>query len=321
MIARLVEVGVLPAVKPHRKDTIHGLLARMNKQRAPLEHLPLNLNWYEEDTHGDAPPRGGHELVLTLDGGVECIAWTCKEMQAELRVLHPMLFGSLLYHLSVASATSYPVYTARDALEDDQLYMSPREYWQDIRETLKDELGRAPTRQELIQQAAEQGKSPGEMLRRLGREEWLPALSARHRLSIEEMQATCAAHATRRPAAKRTLEVTQQIAELYRVSDALRQVTTDEDTQARRSHGEQRINPVVILSGRDTGSASHLNAVQEQLEEMHQMAAQSEGFYENLLVRIHTEEDADRAAEILKLHARAWRLVQEITTVLIDGDE
>lgn len=327
ILARLTELGVLPAVAPRRHDSIYGLLHRMTKQSAPLEFLPLNLTWYEGADYvgyAEADVRSPHELALTLEHESQCVAWTCLEARDEMRALHPWLFGSLLYHVSVASQTTFPIYTARDATLDEEAWDfegSFAAFWRGAAHEYRDQHGRQPTPEELSRFVSEErGKTPSDLFHLLGQDEWVPVRSERRRLSVGAMVQLCEAR-PERPWARRTLEILADLAELYAVDQELKELGTFEDYAGRLGTGEARPHPVAALSASVSGSRAYAHAVQERLEECWQMAAQTNGFFENLFVRLNDEADAERAAKVLRLYAQAWQLVQDIIARLIDGDE
>lgn len=61
--------------------------------------------------------------------------------------------------------------------------------------------------------------------------------------------------------------------------------------------------------------------MQERLEETWQFAAQTEGFMDNLLIRIHTPEDAKRAVQLVRLYRDAERHLETVTDLIIDPDD
>ncbi|GAA5534083.1 hypothetical protein [Deinococcus aluminii] len=325
VLARLAEVGVLPVLKPGRRDSLYGVLRRLDGQHAPLEHLPLLLSWYRNGPydHGEIEP-GPSELILSLSSTVECRAFTTLDLRDELAVLHPWLYGSLLYHVSDASDTTYPIYTARDAIADAEVWDFQgdlRGFWHDLAHEFQHEKGRSPAREELRRFAEEQrGTTPKQFLNLIGQAEWVPVLSTRRRLSLPQMRAVAQAH-PEQPSSHVLLEILDHVEALHRVSRELLDLQTDEDHEAWQAHGEGRISPVASLSASTHGSRAFLHAVQERLEDTWQMAAQTEGFLENLLIRLQGEADAERAAHVLRLHGQAWTLVVDLVHLLADPED
>lgn len=326
VLARLVEVGLLPPVTPGPRDTVLNLIARMQGVRGEEEFLTLQLSWYDTtgyDGYQDDEARSPHELALTHLHGPACTSWTCLEAQDELRALHPWLLGSLLYHVSEASALTYPIYTARDAIEDEEMWSFDgclRTFWKGMLSEYRHEHKRDPEKGELLAYAAsEREKTPRDFLNLIGQEEWVPVLSKKRRLSLEEIEGICHERLDRVWSSK-VLDVVTRVRDLHRINAELDALDTPSDHAGWIGTGETRKSPVAILSASVRGSSAYQTAVQERLEESWELAAQTSGFFQNLFVRLNDEADADRAAQILPLHAEAFEHVREITHLLADKD-
>ncbi len=329
LLATLIEVGLLPAVPPKRRETIHAYLRRVNSTPGALEcgWRNLHLTWYEETGEGGQAEeaRGVHELVLTLVHAPECAAFSCTVARRTLHRLHPYLLGSILANLSLFTRSTWSVYTAIDALEDAETFEhegSVKGFWQDVHTELLKELGRPPTRAEVVREARGRCTPPGDLLRLIGMTEALPAVSTKYRLSPEEMLEVAGKRKHMGAWAERVVTIAMALIGLRDIDRTVYELLCDEDLAATCARGEFRRNPTVILSGQGGRTASgYLNAVQERLEETWQVASQTEGFMDNLLIRIHTPEDAERAVQLVRLYRNAERHLETVTDLLIDTDD
>lgn len=253
----------------------------------------------------------------------QCGAFSCTVARRALHRLHPYLLGSILAHLSLFTRSTWSVYTAIDALEDAEVFEhegSVGGFWHDVHAELRQELGRPPTRAEVVREARGRCTPPGDLLRLIGMTEALPAVSTRYRLSPEEMLEVAGKHTG--PWAERVATIAQALTALREIDRTVYELLGDEDLAATCARGEFRRNPTVILSGQGGRTASgYLNAVQERLEETWQLAAQTEGFMDNLLIRLHTAEDAGRAAQLVRLYRDAESQLKRITDLIIDTDD
>ncbi|WP_102127969.1 hypothetical protein [Deinococcus planocerae] len=327
LLATLIEVGLLPALPPKRRETIHAYLRRVNGTPGALEcgWRNLHLTWYEETGDGGQAEeaRGVHELVLTLVHAPQCAAFSCIVARRALHRLHPYLLGSILANLSLFTRSTWSVYTAIDALEDAETFEhegSVKGFWQDVHAELRKELGRSPTRAEVVREARGRCTPPGDLLRLIGMTEALPAVSKKYRLSPEELLEVARKHTGLW--AERVAIIAGALIALRDIDQTVYALLGDEDLAATCARGEYRRNPTVILSGQGRRTSSgYLNAVQERLEETWQFAAQTEGFMNNLLIRIHTPEDAERAVQLVRLYRDAERHLETVTDLIIDTDD
>ncbi|GAA5534086.1 hypothetical protein [Deinococcus aluminii] len=321
LLAALIEAGLLAALPPADGEDLLRYLQRLDGLPAPLEGgSALRLEWYANanEGHDGEEPRATHELMLSLVDDPDCIAHTCWDARRGLGQLHPLLLGSILAHLSAFTAHSWGVYTATDALfeADMTLYEGgPSAFWQDLHRELRAELGRTPTRAEVRDRARDRCIPPGELMRQIGLNETLPAVSDRLRLSPEAIQDLAKAHTGKW--AQTTSEIAQALSTLRDIDARLVELGHPADEAARWGRGEMRRSPLCVISGQAEPTPSgHLHLTQEFLEEAWQLAAQDKGFYPTLTVRLLTPEDVTRAAEMVRLLWAAKRHVHRIVDLL-----
>lgn len=327
-VGHLLKAGVLPLLAPKRQENTSQYLCRLSKERSPLDspHYTLKVKPYEDQSGEDielAEKRSERELVIVKGEGLQCQTFTCLDAAEGLGELHPYLLGSLLAHLSHQSLLTWPVYTAWNALQSQEnwtYFGSVPEYWKSIQKTLRERLGRKPTREEVKREAGSLALTPAEFKRKIGLAEVIPAVSHHKRLSYDEMLALAATCPSQHWASALRICV-MGLRELEEINRRLAKHSTDEDRAATLSIGEFMPAPLCCISaGEVSQSAEHL--VEERLNEDFQMAYSSDpgDFMPNILVRVNSAKDARRAKIILKCVSRSLDIILTLIGSLVDEE-
>lgn len=320
-LALLIEAGVIPPLTPGVRESLPTYLRRLSETNLPYESFEFRLevkschpSTEEDDTVGR---RGPGELQIMLRYAITPAAYCCAQARRNLSRIHPRLFGSLLVHLHQITQSTWPVVTVSDALEIAEMVRfedSPKGLWKSIHEELGRQLDRTPTRQE-VQEHLEYA-SPRSLYAEIGLDEVLPALKPKLCFSLAEIRGRCTN--SLEDVAVHVLSLVDDLERLKALNEQISANLTELERRTRYSMGEMRVAPVSILSGQYRDTEGNIHEVQELLEEEWQIAAQTEGYAPNFILRILTPEDAQRAAVLLPLYAQSLSLTQELVNVLID---
>jgi len=285
--------------------------------------MHLNLEPYTATGEGDdtEKPRSPDELMITLDPP-SCVAWSCSRVRRGLARLHPRLLGSILAHISQSTVLSWGIYTAKDALEDAEIWRyegSTKYFWKDIHTELREQLGRKPTKAEVLAEGSDRTTMPFEFERQIGLNEVLPAKHPRLRLSPQDMRRLAGDRTDWAAGLTRTVAdlLTQLETEHARLSDLI----TEGEREAASLRGEMRHAPLFALSGQQNRRSNYIHHVQEELEEVWEIAASQAGFMPNVLIRVNDRADAERAALILGTMERSLSILTDLVQLLVDDED
>ena len=307
-IGHLIQAGILPLLEPGKKESVQAYLARLGNEKSAYEWADVSLSLTGYAATGEGGPaeveRSAAEMVI-CNQGTGGVTWSCSRVRRRLARIHPLLLGSVLVHLSAATAHSWGVYTAGDALEDAETWLyegSFTDYWRGIHTELTESLERPPTKAEVVEEAAQRCTTPGAYKRRIGLNEVIPAQCPRLRLGPDQIARLGRQYGGLDGAL--ALELGELLTALYALNGAIGDALTDEDLSAVHALSSFRRSPLLVLSGQEHRAyretdEGYVHLVQEQLEEVAEIAFQTEGFAPNVLIRVLSEGDARRAGTIL----------------------
>lgn len=322
----LIEEGLFPLLPPKQRESLPLYLQRLARTPLPYENHEFRLQLQSCDPptayEDDLDRRGPGELQITLRAELSAVAYSCASTRRNLGRIHPRLFGSLLVHLRNITSSTWPVVTASDALDIAEMFRyedSPRTFWKGLHEEARKKLNRTPTRAELHEHL--EHIAPRDLYRSIGLDEVLPALKPRLCFTLAQLRERCTRSTD--AVAPHALALVEDLERLKAINDQIDDLLTPLEQRTRYAMGEIRISPILILSGERRPTAflengGYLHEVQELLEEDWQCAAQSEGYCPNLLLRVLTRADVQRAAQLLPLYAQSLALTREIAGQLID---
>lgn len=313
-----MRAGLLPKLSPLQDESLSGYLHRLSDPQPWEEHYQVTLSAPASSWAHDLKPS---ELQFSSDAA-RCEAHSCVQFKRRCRELHPRFFGSVMVQVSLITEPFWSIFTVRDALDVAEHFSYQTDdgegfsaFWRAAGDELKAEGVVRPTREQLRIQGARAGRPPRHLFHQIGIDEVLPALKPGLCLSIEDLERLSAGRDD-------VAGVIRLLMELKQLNQGLLKLYDDKTISLWCESGDYRTSPLYVLSGeRPAPNRPYLHAVQELLEEEWQMAAQCEGYRENLFYSVHDAASAHKAAKLLPGLSRSFDLTRQIVEQLIDPQE